>query len=126
MVPGTTACLECESHLDDGGISGLFSSGGPSVRFLTRYDGEVSEPLVGRQGSRVSMRVARGSAPLLPSHGRGMWPRDVLKKDAIVAQVVWSKDPNTPGAGQQEAPSMSFNSMSNLSNKILVAFSIPG
>ena len=28
----------------------MFSSGGPSVRFLTRYDGEVSEPLVGRQG----------------------------------------------------------------------------
>ena len=25
----------------------MFSSGGPSVRFLTRYDGEVSEPLVG-------------------------------------------------------------------------------
>ena len=68
------------SSLDDGAISGLFSSGGPSVRFLTRYDGEVSEPLVGRQGSRVSMRVARGSASLLPSHGRGMWPRDVLKK----------------------------------------------
>ena len=39
----------------------MFSSGGPSVRFLTRYDGEVSEPLVGRQGSRVSMRVARGA-----------------------------------------------------------------
>ena len=57
----------------------MFSSGGPSVRFLTRYDGEVSEPLVGRQGSRVSMRVARGSASLLPSHGRGIWPRDVLK-----------------------------------------------
>ena len=36
----------------------------PSVRFLTRYDGEVSEPLVGRRGSRVSMRVARGSASL--------------------------------------------------------------
>src|SRR5574341_742288 len=30
-------------------------------------DGEVSEPLVGRQGSRVSTRVARGSASLLPS-----------------------------------------------------------
>ena len=42
---------------------------------LTRYDGKVSEPLVGRQGSRVSMRVARGSASLLPSHGRGIWPR---------------------------------------------------
>ena len=61
-----------------GGVSGLFSSGGPSVRFLMRYDGEVSEPLVGRQGSRVSMRVARGSVSLLPSHGRGIWPRDVL------------------------------------------------
>ena len=34
------------------------------MRFLTRYDGEVSEPLVGRQGSRVSMRVAMGSASL--------------------------------------------------------------
>ena len=39
-------------------------------RFLTRYDGEVSEPLVGRQGSRVSMRVARASASFLSSHGR--------------------------------------------------------
>ena len=39
------------------GVSGWFSSGGPRGRFLTRYDGEVSEPLVGRQGSRVSMRV---------------------------------------------------------------------
>ena len=43
----------------------LSSSGGPRVRFFTRYDGEVSEPLVGRQGSRVSMRVPRGSASLL-------------------------------------------------------------
>src|SRR5699024_12110704 len=68
LFPYTT--LFRSSSLDDGGISGLFSGGGPSVRFLTRYDGEVSEPLVGRQGSRVSMRVARGSASLPPSHGR--------------------------------------------------------
>ena len=51
----------------------LFSSAVPSVRFLTRYDGEVSEPLEGRQGSRVSAaqlasirlmsgQVSRGSA----------------------------------------------------------------
>ena len=33
----------------------MFSSGGPSVRFLTRYDGEVSEPLVGRQGVAVAV-----------------------------------------------------------------------
>ena len=50
------------------------------MRFLSRYDGEVSEPLVGRQGSRVSMRVATGSASLPLSHGRGIGSRDVLKK----------------------------------------------
>src|SRR5574338_617265 len=74
LFPYTTLFRSCRrrrpSSLDDGGISGLFSSGGPSVRFLTRYDGEVSEALVGRQGSRVSMRVARASASLLSSHGR--------------------------------------------------------
>ena len=59
------------STRDDGGVSGLFSSGGHSVRFLPRYDGEVSEPLVGRQGSRVSMRVARGSA----SYGKSALPQ---------------------------------------------------
>ena len=82
------------SSLDDGGISGLFSSGGPSVRFLTRYDGEVSEPLVGRQGSRVSMRVARGSASLLPSHGRGICPQDVLKK---VSRGLFRVEAGNPG-----------------------------
>src|SRR5574337_826356 len=84
------------SSLADGGISGLFSSGGPSVRFLTRYDGEVSEPLVGRQGSRVSMRVARGSASLLPSPGRGTWPRDVLKKVSRGLSRVEAGNPGFP------------------------------
>ena len=37
----------------------MFSSGGPSVRFLTMYDGEVSEPLVGRQGSRRNINNLR-------------------------------------------------------------------
>ena len=35
-----------------------------------------------RQGSQVSMRVARGSASWLSSHGRGLGPRDALKKDS--------------------------------------------
>ena len=84
-------------HLrDDGGVSGWFSSGGPRVRFLTRYDGEVSEPLVGRQGSRVSMRVARGSASLLSSHGRGIWPRDVLKKVSRGLSRVEAGNPGFP------------------------------
>lgn len=66
------------------------------MRFLTRYDGEVSEPLVGRQGSRVSMRVARGSASLLPSHGRGIWPRDVLKKVSRGLSRVEAGHPGVP------------------------------
>ena len=77
-------------------FSGLFSSGGPSVRFLTGYNGEVIEPLVGRQGSRVSMRVARGSSSLLPSHGRGIWPRDVLKKVSRGLSRVEAGNPGFP------------------------------
>src|SRR5574340_968721 len=100
LFPYTTLFRSCRrrrpSSLDDRGISGLFSSGGPSVRFLTRYDGEVSEPLVGRQGSRVSMRVARGSASLLPRHGRGIWPRDVLKKVSRGLSRVEAGNPGFP------------------------------
>ena len=58
------------SSRDDGGISWFFWSCGASVGFLTRYDGEIREPLVWRQGNQVSMRVVRGSAALLLSHGR--------------------------------------------------------
>ena len=39
------------------------------------------------QGSRVSMRVARGCASLLSSHGRGTWPRDVLKVSRGLSRV---------------------------------------
>ena len=39
--------------------------------FLPRHDEDLREPLVRRQGSQVSMRVARGNASLLSSHGRG-------------------------------------------------------
>ena len=54
---------------------------GASVGFLTRYDGDLTEPLVWRQGSQVSMRVARGNASLLLSHGRGIGIQDALKDD---------------------------------------------
>ena len=70
------------------------------MRFLTRYDSEVSEPLVGRQGSRVSMRVARGSASLLPSHGRGIWPRDVLRKVSRGLSRVEAGNTGVPGVVQ--------------------------
>ena len=38
---------------------------------------EAQEPLVWRQGSQVSMSVARGSASLLSCHDRGFGPQDL-------------------------------------------------
>ena len=49
------------------------------VGFLSSYDGELREPLVWPQASSVSILVARGSAALLSSHGRGIGPQDSLK-----------------------------------------------
>ena len=56
----------------------VFSSCGASVGFLTRYDGELREPVVLRQGSQFPMGVARGRASLLSNHGRGIGPQDAL------------------------------------------------
>ena len=67
---------------EDGGVSGVSSSCGARGGFLPRHDEDLREPLVRRQGSQVSMRVARGSASWLSSHGRGLGPRDALKKDS--------------------------------------------
>ena len=49
------------------------------VGFLSSYDGELREPLMWPQGSPVSIRVVKGSAALLSSHGRGIGPQDWLK-----------------------------------------------
>ena len=49
----------------------LSSSCGARGGFLPRHDEDLREPLMRRQGSQVSMRVARGSASWLSSHGRG-------------------------------------------------------
>ena len=50
------------SAREDGGVSGVSSSCGARGGFLPRHDEDLREPLVRRQGSQVSMRVARGSA----------------------------------------------------------------
>ena len=47
------------------GFYALYMAASFCVHFFLRNRAEVSEPLVGRQGSRVSMRVARGCASLL-------------------------------------------------------------
>ena len=65
-----------------GGISCVSSSCGASVGFLMRYNEDLREPLVRRQGSQVSMRVARGSVSFLSNHDREIGPQDMLKKDS--------------------------------------------
>ena len=64
--------------------------------FLTRYDRELREPLEWRQEVRSPMRVARGSASLLSSHGRGIWPQDGLKKDSRGLSQVAAGNPGFP------------------------------
>ena len=47
---------------DDGGVSWVFWSWGASVGFLTRYDGELREPLVWRQGIESLVGILIGIA----------------------------------------------------------------
>ena len=44
--------------------------------------------------------VLRGSASLLPSHGRGIWPRDVLKK---VSRGLSRVEAGNPGLEEAQA-----------------------
>ena len=73
---------ESPSPREDRGFSGVSSSCGVRGAFLTRHDEVLREPLVLRQGSQVSVPVARGSASWLSSHGRGLGPREALKRDS--------------------------------------------
>ena len=75
------ATRNCSAR-EDGGVSGVSSSCGARGGFLPRHDEDFKEPLVRPQGSQVSMRVAMGSTSWLSSHGRGLGPRDALKKDS--------------------------------------------
>ena len=52
----------------EGRISWFFSSRG---RFLSRYDGDLRDPLVWPQERPVSMRVARGLSGFLSSRCQG-------------------------------------------------------
>ena len=83
------------SFHDDGGVP-VFSSCGVSVGFLTRYNGELREPLLWRQGSQVSMCMARGCASLLSSHGSRIGLQDALKKDSRGLFRVAAGNPGFP------------------------------
>ena len=84
------------SPREDGGFSGVSSSCGARGGFLTRQDEDLREPLVRCQGSQVSVRVARGSASWLSSHGRGLGPPDALKKDTRGLSGVAAGKPRFP------------------------------
>ena len=84
------------SSRDDGGVSWVSSGCSARGGFLTRHDEDLREPLVRRQGSQVSMRMARGSASWLSSHGRGLGPRDALKKDSRGLSRVAAGNPRFP------------------------------
>ena len=72
------------SSRDDRGVSWVSSGCCAHGGFLTRHDEDLREPLVRRQGSQVSMCMARGSWSSLSSHGKCLGPRDALKKDSRV------------------------------------------
>ena len=61
------------------GLSRVAAGG---VRFLSRYHGELREPLVLPQGSQVSIRVGKVSARVLWSHGRGIRPQFAWKGES--------------------------------------------
>ena len=84
------------SSREDGGFSGVSSSCGAPGGFLTRQDEDLREPLVRCQGSQVSVRVARGSASWLSSHGRGLGPPHALKKDTRGLSGVEAGKPRFP------------------------------
>ena len=62
-----------------------------NIKNNPRHDEDLREPLVRRQGSQVSMRVARGSASWLSSHGRGLGPRDARGPDPSSKATLWVK-----------------------------------
>ena len=66
----------------DGASRGLSRVVAGGLRFLSRYHGELREPLVLPQGSQVSIRVARASAGVLWSHIRGIRPQFAWKGES--------------------------------------------
>ena len=84
------------SSRDDGGISWVSSGCGARGGFLTRHDEDLREPLVRRQGTHVSMRMARGSWSSLSSHGKRLGRQEALKKDSRGLSRVAAGNPRFP------------------------------
>ena len=69
-------------HLARMGASQGFPRAAAPVGVSREAREDLREPLVRRQGSQVSLCVARRSALWLSSNGRGLGPQDALKRDS--------------------------------------------
>ena len=72
----------------DGASCGLSRVVAGGLRFLSRYHGELREPLVLPQGSQVSIRVESASMGVLWIHGRGIRPQFTWKVDSQGVSLV--------------------------------------
>ena len=70
------------------GLSRVAAGG---LGFLSRYHGELRQPLVLPQGSQVSFQVARVSTGVLWSHGRGIRPQFAWKWESKGVSEFWQE-----------------------------------
>ena len=75
---------------------GFFRAAEGRAVFPSNYNGELREPLVCPQGSRVSISFERGSAAVLSSHSREIWPQEALKGESRGLYQVVAGNPRFP------------------------------
>ena len=84
------------SSRDEGESRGFILAAVQRLGFLSSYVRELRKPLMWPQGSPVSIRLARGSAALFSSHGRGIGPQDALKGETRDRSRVVAGNPGFP------------------------------
>ena len=75
----------------------FFRAATQRVWFLSSNDFNIRKPLLWHHGSPVSIRVAKGIAALLSSHGRGIRAQDALKGESRGLSRVLAGNPVFPG-----------------------------
>ena len=87
--------IDClKSGIGDGLIFSPINMDSDKLLALPKSIREVS--FLDPQFYLLNKEKARGSASLLPSHGRGIWPRDVLKKVSRGLSRVEAGNPGFP------------------------------
>ena len=75
---------------------GLSPAAAAGLGFLSRYHGELREPLVLPQASQVSVRVARVSPDVLWGHGRVIKPHFAWKGESPCVSRVAARSVGSP------------------------------